>query len=149
MGLSDQISAEMKKAMKEKDALRLDTLRTVRAQLVEMTKRGDSTTLSPDDELSVLTTAVKKRREAIEQYQKAGREDLATKEQAELEIIRTFLPKELSPQEAEQVVERIIRDTASSSQKDFGKVMGLSMKELKGRIDGSVVQEIVKKRLQG
>ncbi len=149
MGLSDQISAEMKKAMKEKDALRLDTLRTVRAQLVEMTKRGDSATLTPDDELSVLATAVKKRREAIEQYQKAGREDLATKEQAELEIIRTFLPKELSPQEAEQVVERIILDTGSSSQKDFGKVMGLSMKELKGRIDGSVVQEIVKKRLQG
>lgn len=149
MGLSEQISSGMKQAMKERDTLRLETLRTVRAQLIEMAKRGEGTSLSPDDELAVLTTAVKKRREAIEQYRKAGREDLASTEEAELKIISAFLPKQLSPQEVEEIVDRIIRDTGSSTAKDFGKVMGLSMKELKGKTDGSIVQDIVKKRLQG
>ena len=94
-------------------------------------------------------TAVKKRKEAIEMYRQGGREELAQQEEKELEIINLYLPKQVTPEEAEQVVVRLIAQTGASSAKDFGKVMPLAMKELKGKIDGKVVQELVKAKLEG
>jgi len=95
----------------------------------------------------VLTAAVKKRKEAIELYEKGGRADLAHQERQELDVISSYLPKQLSKEEAEEVIQRIIAETGASSSKDFGKVMPLAMKELKGRIEGKLVQEIVKSKL--
>lgn len=135
--------------MKAGDKLRLETLRTIRAQIIEMSKRGTDKPITAEDELSVLMTAVKKRKEAIEQYEKAGRTDLARQEQQELEIITTYLPTQMSREEASEVIERIATELGATGAKDFGRVMPLAMKELKGKIDGKIVQELVKARLGG
>ena len=149
MTLTEQISADMKVAMKSGEKLRLETLRTIRAQIIELTKRGSDKTITADDELSVLMAAMKKRKEAIELYEKAGRNELARQEQEELKIISSYLPAPLTREEAEKIVESIIRATGAASLQDFGKVMPLAMKELKGKIDGKVVQELVKSKLGG
>ncbi len=147
MTLSERITADMKESMKSGEKLRLETLRTIRAQIIELTKRGSDKPITADDELSVLMAAMKKRKEAIELYEKAGRNELAHQEQEELKIISSYLPAPLTREEAEKVVETIIHTTGSVSAKDFGKVMPLAMKELKGKIDGKIVQELVKGKL--
>jgi uncharacterized protein YqeY len=149
MTLNEQINTDLKDAMKRGDRTKLQTLRLIRAHLVELTKRGTTREITPDDELSVLTGAIKKRKEAIELYEKAGRLELADQERQELDIISAYLPKQLSGEEAGEIVQRIIGETGASTAKDFGKVMSLAMKELKGRIDGKAVQEIVKAKLGG
>jgi uncharacterized protein YqeY len=147
MTLSEKINQDLKDAMKSGDRTKLETLRLIRAHLIELSKRGTGKETTPDEELSVLTGAIKKRKEAIELYEKGGRMDLADQERKELDVITTYLPQQMSREEAGEVVQRIIRETGSSSTKDFGKVMSLAMKELKGRIEGKAVQEIVKERL--
>ena len=139
----------MKLAMKSGDKLRLETLRTIRAQMIELTKRGTGSEITPDEEISALLTAAKKRKEAIELYRQAGREELAHQEEKELEIINGYLPKQMSKEEAESVIAGIVEQTGAASLKDIGKVMPLAMKELKGKIDGKLVQEIVKQKLGG
>jgi uncharacterized protein len=147
MTLNEQITNDLKAAMKSGDKTRLDTLRLLRAHMIELSKRGEGKEITPDEELSVLMAAIKKRKEAIEVYEKAGRAELAQQEKKELEIISSYLPKQLSAEEAGEIISRIISETGASSAKDFGKVMPLAMKELKGRFDGKIVQEIVKARL--
>jgi uncharacterized protein YqeY len=149
MTLSEQINLDLKAAMKSGDKTRLETLRLLRAHFIELSKRGEGQTITPDEELSVLTAAIKKRKEAIEIYEKGGRQDLVQQERSELDIISSYLPKQLSQDEAAQFIDRIIRETGAASPKDFGKVMPLAMKELKGKIDGKVVQELVKTKLGG
>jgi hypothetical protein len=147
MTLNERINNDLKEALKSRDRTRLDTLRLLRAGMIELSKRGTGKEITPEDELSVLTAAVKKRKEAIELYEKGGRADLAHQERQELDVISSYLPKQLSKEEAEQVIQRIISETGASSSKDFRKVMPLAMKELKGRIEGKLVQEIVKSKL--
>jgi len=137
----------LKEAMKSGDQVRLNTIRSIRASIIELTKRGTGTTLTPEEEVQVLLAGAKKRREAIELYEQAKRIDLSEQEKKELDIINTYLPKQLSREEAELAVERIITATGASSSRDFSKVMPLAMKELKGKFDGKVVQEIVKAKL--
>ena len=144
MTLLDKTSEEMKVAMKSGEKLRLETLRTIRAGLLEkqVEKRpfGGMTT---DDELAVLLSASKKRKEAISIYRQHGRDDLADQEEKELAIIQEYLPKQLSPEDLRVIVKNIIDQVGAISAKDVGKVMPLAMKELKGKADGKVVQEIV------
>jgi uncharacterized protein YqeY len=147
MSLNEQINSDLKAAMKSGDKVRLDTLRLLRAAMIELAKRGEGKVITPEDELSVLMAAMKKRKEAIEVYEKAGRSELAQQERSELAIISTYLPKQLSVEEAAAVVQRIITETGASSAKDFGKVMPAAMKELKGKFDGKLVQEMVKAKL--
>ncbi len=147
MGLREQIIEDMKKAMKSGAKLELETLRTIRAQIIEFEKRGEGTDMSPDQEISILTSAAKKRKEAIEQYEKGGRPDLADQEKKELEIISQYLPKQLSEEGIKQVITKYISETGASGQKDFGKVMPLVMKELKGKADGKIIQQFVKEAL--
>ena len=147
MTLNERINNDLKEALKSRDRTRLDTLRLLRAGMIELSKRGAGKEITPEDELSVLTAAVKKRKEAIELYEKGGRADLAHQERQELDVISSYLPKQLSKEEAEQVIQRIISETGASSSKDFRKVMPLAMKELKGRIEGKLVQELVKSKL--
>ena len=149
MTLSEQINTDLKAAMKSGDKTRLNTLRLLRAHFIELSKRGEGQTTTPEEELSVLTTAIKKRKEAIEIYEKGGRVELVQQERAELDIIAAYLPKQLSPEEAAETINRIIRETGASTPKDFGKVMPLAMKELKGKFDGKLVQEMVKSKLGG
>lgn len=147
MTLSERIANDMKTALKEGDRTRLETLRTVRAQILELSKRGSDKPVTADDEGAVLRSSIKKRREAIEVYTKAGRNDLAEKESAELKIIQGYLPEQMDPARVEQEVERIVAGLGTVQASDFGRVMGMVMKELKGKADGGVIQSIVKRRL--
>ena len=149
MTLKETIAADLTKAMKSGEKLRLETLRTVRAALMEkeIERRGSGRDVSSEDELAVLSTAAKKRRESIDQFRKGGRLDLVEQEEAELAIIQEYLPKQLSNDEIEAVVSKLIASTGASSSADFGKVMPAVMKEVKGRADGRAVQEIVKRAL--
>jgi len=147
MGLSEKINDDLKAAMKSGDSVRLNTIRSIRTKIIELSKRGAESRITLEDELKILMSEAKKRKEAIEMYEKAERKDLSDQEQRELEIINEYLPKQMSREEAEGIVKRIIQEVGAVSAKDFGKVMPLAMKELKGKFDGKIVQGVVKQQL--
>lgn len=147
MNLKDKIVEDLKTAMKSGDKLRLETLRMLRAQILEFEKSGANRVMTDDDDMKILLSSVKKRKESIEQYEKAGRKDLAEQESKEIEIIQSYLPKQMTNEEAEIVIGKIIAETGATSAKDFGKVMTAVMKELKGKVDGKIINEIVKQKL--
>ncbi|MGA7160515.1 MAG: GatB/YqeY domain-containing protein [Bacteroidota bacterium] len=147
MGLTQRISEDLKNAMKSGNKLRLETLRMLRAQIIEFEKRGLDRPMNQEDELSILLSATKKRKEAIELFKNAGRMELVEQETKELEIIAEYLPKQLSREEAENIVADLMRQSGAVSLKDMGKVMPLAMKELKGKIDSKIISEIVKQKL--
>lgn len=147
--IKEKINELIKDAMKSGDKVRLETLRSIRAAFIEFEKSGANKDLTEEEEIKIINTLVKKRKESIEIFEKAGRDDLATKEKSELEILKSFLPEQLSEDEISKIVDDLMQKTGLNSAKDFGKIMGLIMKELKGRADGSVVQSIVKAKLNG
>lgn len=151
MGLKDTISNDLKTAMKGGDKLRLETLRGIRAALMEkeIERRGGDTPMGAEDEVAVLLSAAKRRKESIEQFAKGGRQDLVDQESRELAIIQEYLPKQMGREEIVEVIRKIVAETGAQSAKDFGKVMPVAMKELKGKADGKVVQELVKELLAG
>ena len=149
MSLKERLSEDLKKAMKSGDKERLETLRTLRAALLEkeIELRTTTRSLSPEDETGILTGAAKKRKESIEQFGKGGRQDLVDQETRELSIIQEYLPKQMSRDEVVSVLQQIIDETGAQGAQDFSKVMPLAMKQLKGRTDGKLVQELVKEML--
>lgn len=150
MAMLETIADQMKTAMKSGQKLRLETLRTIRAGLLEkQVEKRPTGGMTAEDELSVLNSAMKKRKEAITIYREHGRNDLADQEAQELAIIQEFLPKQLTNEEVEVIVKSIIGQASANSPKDFGKVMPLVMKELKCKADGKLIQETVKKMLEG
>jgi uncharacterized protein len=151
MALKEKISEDMKLAMKSGDKIRLETLRTLRAALMEkeIDRRGSGQPMSPEDEVGVLSGAAKKRKESIEQFTRGGRQDLVDQETQELQIIQEYLPKQIGRDEVVGVVRQIIADTGASGAGDFSKVMPLAMKQLKGKTEGKLVQDIVKEMLGG
>ncbi len=152
MGLKEQIAEDIKSAMKARDKIRLETVRSIKKAILEkevaLRPKGQDS-LTAEQEIELLAQQAKQRRDSIDQYQKAGREDLAEKEQQELAIIETYLPKQLDDAELEQILAQIIKYVGESSPKDLGKVMGTAMKQLKGKADGKKIQEIVKSKLGG
>ncbi|MHB1049775.1 MAG: GatB/YqeY domain-containing protein [Bacteroidota bacterium] len=147
MGLKEKINEDLKSAMKSGDKVRLETIRMLRAQVLEFDKSGTGREMSEEDDMKILLSAVKKRKESIELYEKAGRTELASAEKKEIEIIQEYLPKQMDPGEAEKIIVRIIADVGAVSSKDLGKVMPAVMKELKGKLDGKIINEIVKQKL--
>ena len=152
MSLKDRISDDIKTAMKAKDKVRLETVRSIKKVILEretLVRPSGQDALTPEQELEVLTQLSKQRKDSIEQYQKAGRDDLAAQETQELAIISEYLPQQLSDAEVEAVIDDLIAQTGASSAKDMGKVMGPAMQQLKGRADGGKVQALVKAKLAG
>jgi uncharacterized protein len=147
MTFTEIINKDLKAAMKSGDTVKLNTIRSIRAQIIELSKRGTGTSITPEEEITILLAAAKKRKEAIEIYEKAGRNDLADQEKRELDIISTYLPKQMNREEVEVIIKNIIGNIGATSSKDFSKVMPLAMKELKGKIEGKVIQEVVKQQL--
>ncbi len=147
MSLKDKINQDLKEAMKAGDKIRLQTIRSIRALILEFEKSGANREMTEEDEIKLLTSAAKKRKESIEQYTKGGREELALKEAEELKIIETYLPKQLSEQEVEEFVKNLAAEIKAESKKDFGRLMGASVKALKGKADGNVIRGIVEKIL--
>ena len=138
----------MKVAMKDKNQVALQALRSVKsAILLAQTETGAKGELSEDEEIKILQKLVKQRKDSASIYTQQGREDLAAPEIAEAEVIEQFLPEQMSDEEVAAVVEEIIRKTGADSMKDMGKVMGMANKELAGRADGKTTSSLVKARL--
>ena len=150
MSLKEQIGEDIKSAMKAKDKVRLQTVRGIKKAIlekeVELRPQGVET-LSQEQEIELLSQQAKQRRDSIEQFKNAGRDDLAERESQELAIIETYLPAQASDEEIEKIVDQLIVASGATTMKDLGKVMGPAMKQLKGKADGKKIQELVKSKL--
>ena len=148
MSILDQLTQDMKEAMKARDSERLSTIRLMRNEL-KNASINQGKELTEDDEITVLSSAAKRRKESIQAYTDAGRDDLADKEQLELDIIQSYLPQPLSREDLESIIADAIRESGAESVKDLGKVMPLVMKQVKGRADGKQVNQLVRDKLGG
>jgi len=146
MSLQEKLVADMKEAMKAKEAVRLAVIRMIRAEL-QKAEIHKGTALTEADELDVLARSAKQRRESIDAFANAGRTELADKERAELAVFETYLPAPLSPAEVEALAKEVIAAVGASSKKDLSKVMGQLMPRLKGRFPGKDVGPLVQRLL--
>lgn len=146
MSLKDQLQSDVKDAMRQRDNVRRDTLRLVLSSLhnAEIDARGE---LDDDGVLGVLTKEAKQRRESIEEFRKGGREEKAADEEAELEVISSYLPEALSRDDILAAAREVVEETGASGMKDIGKVMSPLMERLRGRADGREANEIVRELL--
>jgi uncharacterized protein YqeY len=148
MNLQEKLNEDMRKALRKKEALRLSTIRLLLAAIKNLEiAKGKDKELKESDLIGVLSAEAKKRKEAIEEYEKGKREDLVEKETKELEIIKEYLPEELSPEELEKIIEETIEEVGARDLKDMGKVMGAIMGKVKGRADGKVINQTVREKL--
>ena len=148
MSLKDQLTQDMKEAMKAKQAERLSTIRQLRSAIKykEIELHHD---LSDDAIIRVIGTLVKQRREAAQMYHDNDRPELAAKEEAELAVLQQYLPAQLSEQEIDDIVTAVIAEVGATSMKDMGKVMPQVLARAKGSADGKVVNQLVRKHLAG
>ncbi|MGC8868487.1 MAG: GatB/YqeY domain-containing protein [Sulfurihydrogenibium sp.] len=144
--LFKRLQEEMKAAMKSGDKDRLSTIRMLISEIKKV-QIDSKKELTDEEIIAILQKYVKQRKEAYEQYAKAGREDLANKELKEIEVVQEFLPQPLSEDELTKIVEETIKEVGASSVKDMGKVIKAVMDKVKGRAEGSVVSRIVKEKL--
>lgn len=148
MTLFDQISEDIKAAMKARDKVRLETLRNIKKVFLEAkTAPGANDTLEDADALKILQKLAKQGRETAQTYIDNNRQDLADEELAQAKVIEEYLPKPLSEEEIEKEVKDIIAQTGAQGMKDMGKVMGMASKKMAGRTDGRAISTIVKKLL--
>ncbi|MCX8043017.1 MAG: GatB/YqeY domain-containing protein [Desulfobacterota bacterium] len=145
--MKEKISNDIKEAMKSKDTVRLSALRMILAELVNKEKEK-GIPVTEEQAVQVLQSMVRKRKDAIEQFRAAGRHDLADKETAEVAVIQSYLPEQLSEDEIRTHVRTAIAELHAHGPKDMGKVMGMLTKKLAGRVSGSVLSSIVKEELQ-
>ncbi len=152
MSLKTQIGDDIKTAMKAKDKVRLAAVRSIKKVILEREVEArveGRDELTEAEEVELLVQQAKQRRDSIEQYGKAGRDDLVEQEAQELAIIEEYLPKQLSDDEVAAVIAEVVAQVGASSPKEMGKVMGPAMQRLKGQADGKKVQALVKAALGG
>ena len=141
--LKEQLARDLKDAMRARDEVRLRTIRLVQAALTQKEKEGAGA-VTDDDALALVQKQIKQRRDSIEQFEAAGRDDLAQRERDELAVLEGYQPAQLSDAEVRAEVEAVIVETGASSMKDMGRVMGATMGRLRGRADGARVQAAVR-----
>ncbi|MDO3409166.1 GatB/YqeY domain-containing protein [Saccharibacillus sp. CPCC 101409] len=147
MNLSERLNEDMKQAMRSKDKFKLSTIRMIRATIKNQeidTKR----TLDDEEVLDILSREIKQRKDALHEFEKAGREDLAETVKAEIDIVAEYLPAQLGEEEVKAIVQQTIQETGASSKADMGKVMAALMPKVKGRADGKLVNQVVQQYLQ-
>lgn len=144
--LRDRLTEEMKGAMKARDDIRLSVIRLIRSSVKnrEIESRHE---LADGEIIEVISTLVKQRRESIRMFGEAGRTDLVEKEEKELAVLLTFLPQQLTREEVESMVAKVVADCGAQGPKDMGKVMKAIMPHVAGRADGSIVSAVVKEKL--
>ena len=143
--LKDRLSTDLKEAMRARDDVRLRTIRSLRAALMEKEielREGGVATLTDEQEIAVVQKQAKQRRDSIEQYEQADRADLKQKEEEELAIIEDYLPQQLDDDEIRKVLHEVIAGTGAASPRDMGKVMGAAMERVRGVADGRRVQQL-------
>ena len=146
MSLKETLNNDIKTAMKAKDKETLAVLRMIKTgvQAAEIDKKEE---LNAEEELTILAREAKQRRESLAEFVKAGRDELVSKTEAEIEIVERYLPKQLSVEEVKEVIATVAENIGATTQKEFGKLMGAVMQELKGKADGNVIKEQVKAHL--
>jgi uncharacterized protein len=148
MALKDRLDQDMKAAMRERAQLRLDTIRMLKSAIkyreIELMKPLDDAGVS-----GVVASEIKRRRDSVEQYRAGNRQDLADKEQKEIEVLQAYLPQQLTEAEVRAKVDAAVKAVGAQGMKDMGAVMKALMPEVQGRADGKVVSELVKARLSG
>jgi len=148
MSIEQKINEDLKSALKAGQKATILTYRTLLAQIKdERIKLRVKREMTEEDVLGVILNAAKKRKESIDLYAKGNRNDLVEKENAELQLLEKYLPKQMSEEEIAKAIDHFVKQVNASSIQDLGKVMGLAMKELKGKADGQLVQKLVRARL--
>jgi uncharacterized protein YqeY len=148
MGVLSNLSEEIKNAMRAKDGLKLESLRAIKsAVLLAETSSGSSGPLSDEQAIKLLQRLVKQRKDSASIFRDQNRPDLAEPEEAQAKVIATFLPQQLSDEEIENAVIKIIQTTGAEGMKDMGKVMGMASKQLAGKADGKRISDVVKNKL--
>ncbi|MCQ4035882.1 GatB/YqeY domain-containing protein [Kaistella montana] len=147
MSLENTISDAIKTAMREKDKVALDALRAVKSQILLLKTEAKGAEVSPEQEIAILQRMIKQRKDSYDQFTAQNRSDLAEVESAQMKVIEKFLPAQLSAEELETEMKKIIVETGAESAKDLGKVMGIASKALAGKSDGKSISEMAKKLL--
>jgi uncharacterized protein YqeY len=145
--LKRRFDEDLKKALKSKDSLRLSVLRMLKSEIryKEIEKRSE---LSDDEVISVLSSSIKRHKDSIQQFGKAGREDLASKEKTELEVILSYMPEQLTEEELSHIVSQAIKELNAAGPADLGRVMKQIMPGVRGKADGKKVNQLVASQLQ-
>lgn len=133
--------------MKEKDKVALDSLRAVKSQILLLKTEAKGADVSAEQEIAILQRMIKQRKDSFEQFVAQGRNDLAEVEEAQMKVIEKYLPAQLSPEELEAEMKKIIAEAGAETMKDLGKVMGIASKEFAGKSDGKSISEMAKKLL--
>ncbi|MBL7198074.1 MAG: GatB/YqeY domain-containing protein [Candidatus Omnitrophica bacterium] len=147
--LEDKILADFKDAMKKKESLKIATLSFLRSQLKNIAIEKKEDKLDDSDVIAAIKKQVKQRFDSIDKFKSGGRRDLVEKEQNELEILKSYLPKELSREEIEKVVDEVIVNIGANTMKDMGKVIKEVISQIAGRADNKLVSELIKSKLIG
>ena len=147
MSLELTINEAIKNAMREKDKIALDSLRAVKSQILLLKTEAKGADVSAEQEIAILQRMIKQRKDSYEQFVAQNRNDLAEVELAQMKVIEQFLPAQLSAEELEVEIKKIIAEVGAESLKDLGKVMGTASKALAGKSDGKSISEMVKKLL--
>lgn len=146
MGLKEKLSEDLKLSMKEKDTVKKNTVQSMRAAILQVEK-DKLVTLDEEGIIEVIAKELKKRNDVLPDYEKSGRDDLIADLKKEIEIIKGYLPSQLSHDELDEIVKEAVASTGASSMKDMGKIMQAVMPKIKGRADGKMVNELAKKYL--
>lgn len=143
--LKGKIQSDLNTALKSKDEIRTSTLRMLKAAIMKFEVAGAQKKEAPDEEiLQIIGKEAKQRKESIEAFRKGGREDLATKEEAELKILQSYLPEQMSEEELKMIIQEVIGQVGAQGKGDFGKVMGALMPRVKGKAEGATVSQLLK-----
>lgn len=147
MTLLERLNQDMKQAMRDKDKDKLNVIRMVKASLQNELIKLSHDTLSEDEELTILSKEVKQRRDSLQEFKAAGRDDLVMKLEKELDTLQVYMPKQLTTEELKAIVQSTVQEVNATSKKDMGKVMSAVMPKIKGKADGSQIKEIVQSEL--
>ncbi len=145
--IRETLDSDLKEAMRNKEALKRTVLRTMLSE-IRNAEINSQTTLDDEGIISVLTKQVQQRKDSVEAYEAANRQDLVAKESEEINIISVYLPEQLPQEEIEQIIDSAISQSGASSLDDMGKIMGLVMPQVRGRADGKIVNTIVTSKLR-
>ncbi|GIQ68029.1 GatB/YqeY domain-containing protein [Xylanibacillus composti] len=146
MSLTERLNNDMKQAMKNQDKFKLSVIRMIRSSIknIEIDQRKE---LSEEEVLDIINRELKQRKDSLQEFQKAGRDDLVEQLQKEIEVIHEYLPEQLTEEEVKAIVQQTIQEVGASSKAEMGKVMGALMPKVKGRADGKLVNQIVQQTL--
>jgi len=147
LSLSEKLTEDMKQAMRDKNREKLSVIRMVRASLQNEAIKLGVDTLSEEDELTILSRELKQRNDSAIEFEKADRLDLVKNLESEIKILEKYMPKQLTDDELNTLIDQTIAEVNATSKRDFGKLMGVLMPKVKGKADGSKVQKLVKSKL--